>query len=104
MKLKSGVKATGLRPEMLLALMVADGVYSSHGYGLVITSLLDGAHSLTSLHYTGCAADCRTTAANSPKSTIDAIAADIRKALTVDYDVIVEPDHIHLEFQPRRAP
>ena len=103
MKLKSGVKATGLRPELLLAINVADEVYNNHGWELTITSLLDGAHSLTSLHYTGCAADLRTTAANIPKSTIDAIAADIRKALTVDYDVIVEPDHIHLEFQPRRT-
>ncbi len=102
MKLKSDVKATGFRAEMLLALIIADGVYQKHGHGLVITSLLDGAHAKTSLHYAGCAADLRTIAANIPKSTIDAIAADIRKALTVDYDVIIEPDHIHLGFQPRR--
>ncbi len=102
MKLKSGVKPTGLRPEILLAMIIADGVYQKHGHDLVITSLLDGAHSVTSLHYAGCAADLRTIAANIPGSTIDAIAADIRKALSGDYDVIVEPDHIHLEFQPRR--
>ncbi len=102
MKLKHDVKATGLRPEMLLAVFIADKVYTKHDYELTITSLLDGAHSKTSLHYAGCAADLRITAAHIPNSTIDAIAADIRKALTVDYDVIVEPDHIHLEFQPRR--
>jgi hypothetical protein len=102
MKLKSGVRITGLRPEMLLALVTANDVYRSHDRDLVVTSLLDGAHSRTSLHYSGCAADLRTTAAHIPRSTVEAIAADIRKALTADYDVIVEPDHIHLEFQPRR--
>lgn len=102
LKLKSDVKVTGLRPEMLLALVVASDVYQRHDHDLTITSLLDGAHSRTSLHYAGCAADLRTVAANIPKSTIDSIAADIRKALTGDYDVVVERDHLHLEFQPRR--
>lgn len=102
MKLKANVKVTGLRPETLLALVIANGVYASHGYDAVITSLLDGLHARTSLHYAGCAADLRTTAALIPGSTVDAIAADIRKALTADYDVVVEADHIHLEFQPRR--
>jgi len=101
-KLKSDVKVTGLRPEMLLALMAASAVYRKHDHELVVTSLLDGAHAKTSLHYAGCAADLRTTAAHIPPSTIDAIAAEIRMALTADYDVIVERDHIHLEFQPRR--
>ena len=102
LKLKSDLKVTGLRPEILLALVVANGVYASHGYDAVVTSLLDGLHSQTSLHYAGCAADLRTTAAQIPGSTIDVIASDIRKALTADYDVVVEADHIHLEFQPRR--
>jgi hypothetical protein len=102
MKLKSDVKATGLRPEMLLALVAAQEVYRKHDHGLVATSTLDGAHSITSLNYAGCAADLRTTAAHILGSTVDAIAADITKALTDDYDVIVEPDHIQLEFQPRR--
>lgn len=103
MKLKSGVTATGLRVEMLLALTIASQIYQKHGHDLVITSLLDGRHSKTSLHYAGCAADLRTTAAGMATRTIDAIASDIKKALTVDYDVIVEPDHLHLEFQPRRS-
>ena len=102
LRLKSDVKVTGLRPELLLALIIANDVYQKHDHDLVITSLLDGAHSRTSLHYAGCAADLRTTAANIPKSTVVAITADIRMALTVDYDVIEERDHIHLEFQPRR--
>jgi len=29
------------------------------------------------------------------------VAADIRERLTEDFDVVVESDHIHLEFQPR---
>lgn len=102
MNLKNCVSATGLRPELLLAILIAERVYQKHGHTLTVTSLLDGRHSKTSLHYAGQAADFRTTAANIPNSTIDAIVTDLRKALTVDYDVVKEADHIHLEFQPRR--
>lgn len=102
MKLKPGVTVTGLRPELLLALTIADRIYQNHGHDLVVTSLLDGRHSWTSLHYSGCAADLRTTAAGLAASTIEAIASDIKRSLTVDYDVVVEVDHLHVEFQPRR--
>ena len=96
------MKLPGLRVELLLAILIADDVYTNNGHGLVITSLLDGIHSRESLHHAGSAADLRTTAANISKNIIAAIAASIRKELMADYDVLVERDHIHLEFQPRR--
>ena len=102
MRLKSNVKITGIRPEILLALTIANDVYKKHGHNLVVTSLLDGVHSKNSLHYAGCAADLRTMAAHIPKSTIAAISEEIRRALTSDFDLVVEPDHLHLEFQPAR--
>lgn len=101
MKLKSDVKVTGLRPELLLAVMVANGVYRQNGHEMTITSLLDGRHSKTSLHYTGCAVDLRIR--DLAPSTIEVISDEIRHRLTSDYDVLREPDHIHIEFQPRRA-
>lgn len=98
--LKPGVNAQGIRPELLLGLMVADGVYAKHGFDCVVTSLVDGKHSRTSLHYTGCGADLRTR--NLPAGLAQVIADEINACLTDDYDVIVEADHIHMEYQPKR--
>jgi hypothetical protein len=67
LRLKRNARATGVRPELLLAIKVAEEKYAHHGHVLVITSLLDGVHSSTSLHYAGCAADLRTTAGNIPE-------------------------------------
>lgn len=60
LELKPGVRLAGLRPEMLVALMAAERAFADLGADLVITSALDGRHSPTSLHYTGCAVDLRT--------------------------------------------
>ena len=99
--LKVGVNATGIRAELLLGIMVAAGVYEEHDTDLVVTSLVDSKHSVTSLHYAGAAADLRTR--NLPSSADPAlIASEIKKRLTKDYDVIAESDHIHLEWQPRQ--
>ncbi len=100
MRLKTGVNTFGLRPELLLGLMVADAVWREHGRELVVTSLNDGRHSKTSLHYAGCAADLRTRYFHD----VERVAADLRDALgyNPDYDVVEERDHIHFEYQPKR--
>lgn len=98
MRLKEGVRAAGMRPEIALAASIADAVYRSHGYDLVITSLLDGKHSATSLHYSGAAMDLRTR--HLKAGDADAIVTDLSDALGQDYDVVLESDHIHVEFQP----
>ena len=99
MKIKDGVTMMGVKTELLIGLMVCDSVYSKYGEELVVTALTDGKHSATSLHYNGCAADLRTRYFE--PSEVEFVAADIRERLTVDFDVVVESDHIHLEFQPR---
>ncbi len=90
----------GVRQEIVLALIICDYVYSKHGQELVATSINDSKHSETSLHYSGCAVDLRTHYFK--KDEVKMVASDIRERLTIDYDVIVEKDHIHLEYQPRR--
>jgi hypothetical protein len=95
------VQIQGLRPEMLFALQVAAGVYAAHGQDCVVTSLNDGKHSITSLHYAGCAADLRTRVFASDTEAKQ-VTEEIRSALNVDYDLVFENDHIHLEYQPRR--
>ena len=100
MNLKAGVKVQGLRPETLLGVMVASNTYHNHDSELIITSGVDGKHSHTSLHYAGCAFDCRIR--HLPEGKAKEIADEIRSRLTEDYDVILETTHIHIEYQPRR--
>ena len=97
--LKEGVKCAGMRPELMLGIIVALSVYQELGYPMTITSIVDGKHSRTSLHYAGCAADLRTrhmTEAHKAQA-VSMIAA----RLTEDFDVILEKTHIHMEFQPK---
>ena len=98
MKFKSGVKVFGMRPEIILAAVVADEIYSKWGSDLVVTSVVDGRHSTNSLHYAGQAIDLRTRNVGEPKAICD----EIEEALTDEYDVVLESDHIHVEFQPKR--
>lgn len=100
MKLKKGVNPSGIRPELMLALFIADGVWAGLGEELVVTSLNDSFHSKTSLHYSGQGADLRTRYF----TDVEVAANELRTALgnNPNYDVIVESDHIHLEWQPKR--
>ena len=101
MKLKEGVDPTGIQPELLLAIMAAKEAYRDYGYDLVITSLTDGKHSRTSLHYSGCAVDLRTRHMGTEEDKAE-IATLIKDSLGPDYDVILESTHIHIEWQPKR--
>lgn len=98
--LKPGVRVLGMRPELVLALALAQHVCAQHGAEFVITSVMEGAHTRASIHYAGGAADLR--------RPIELIAATtlvtaLRSILGEDYDVILESDHIHVEFQPKRS-
>lgn len=99
LSIKPGVDVFGIRPELVLAIVVAERVWNGYGVGLTITCVRDGKHSETSLHYAGAAVDLRTHGMAG-----DILAEAVRTlkgALGRDYDVIVESDHVHLEFQPR---
>jgi hypothetical protein len=102
MRLKNdSVQAGGMRPELILAFIVANEVYKEHGFYLVITSINDSKHGLKSLHYNGCAFDARTTMLSDTYNWSD-VAKEIKKRLNTDYDVVNESNHIHVEYQPRR--
>ena len=100
MMLKKGVNPIGLRCEMLLALTVCNEVYKKYKKIMVITSLNDSTHSRKSLHYSGCAADLRTNYFD--RSTQLLVVKDIKTRLSWSphYDVVLESDHIHIEYQP----
>ncbi len=98
-KLKPGVRLTGIRPEILFALMTAERAYNRAGHELVVTSCVDGKHGRASLHYSGAAVDLRTR--DVPADLVQAIVAEIREALGADFDVVLEDTHLHIEYQPQ---
>lgn len=100
MRLKHSVKVRGMSVEILLAFVIANSVYGKHGVECVETSGDDSVHSNTSLHYAGNAIDLRTR--DLPPHSKQTVRDEIKDRLTVDYDVVLESDHIHIEYQPRR--
>jgi hypothetical protein len=95
--IKQGVRVKGLSNEILLAVLIAQSIYTETEHSLVITSVTDGRHSAGSLHYTGDAIDLRLPT----PSTRDQIVSQLRTALGDSYDVLLEADHIHIEYDPR---
>ena len=96
MIINPGVAIAGIRPELVLALGIADKILEGFGHKLAVTSVMDGQHMHGSLHYVGAAGDLRL-----PTSDPELIVVELRRALGVNYDVVLETDHIHIEFQPK---
>lgn len=99
MRFKEGVKVNGIKPELWVALHVADQVYTEHGADLVVTSVKDGKHSRGSLHYIGHAGDLRTRGMD--KQVVKLMRDEIAGRLTDEYDIIIEENHLHAEHQPK---
>ena len=106
LRFKEGVSIRGLRDETVLAVVCAYSIFSDYGLDCVVTSGVDGQHSWGSLHYRGDAFDLRIKHITDLEgkrdgSKIDEIVEVLSDALTDDFDVVLEEDHIHVEFQPK---
>lgn len=99
MTIKPGVSITGLRPEALLGLMVVDAVFANHLEEMELTSCTEGVHSAGSLHYVGQAFDVGIRMMSKDPAIL---TEKCRDALGAEFDVVLEKDHIHIEFQPKR--
>jgi hypothetical protein len=99
--IKPGVRITGLRPEILLAAFAAECVYREAGHGLTITACVDGKHTTGSLHYAGAAIDLRTR--DLSQADVEKVRVQIKECLGADFDVLLEVDHLHIEFQPKQS-
>jgi len=98
MTFKKGVKGKGIMPQTVLAMLTTEVIYILYGYSLVVTSCLDGAHKEKSLHYAGLAFDCRTMGI--PPDKLTEMKDAIMIALGPEYDVVLEKDHFHIEYDP----
>lgn len=76
---------------------------------VVLTSANDSTHGAQSLHYVDRAVDVRIYGARpggilaegDPKEAAAAWVGRLRQRLGPDYDVLLEADHIHIEWQPK---
>lgn len=100
--IKLGVDLRGLAPQMAVAYTIACHVYANvvgTPYACVITSGSDGVHGPNSLHYKGKALDLRINTIPSEKLQI--VLKELKWALGPQFDVVLERDHIHVEFDPK---
>lgn len=99
LKFKTNVKINGIKPEACIIITVVHSIYSVHDIACEVTSVTEGKHSRTSLHYIGHAVDFGIK--NLGTVFAKEILEDIKTALTDEFDVLLEKDHIHVEFQPK---
>ena len=101
--IKPGVDVSGITTEIVLGLLVLSDVMWKHGIPTIITSCREGKHSVGSLHYVGKGVDVRLPSRFSTIPTIDlTLMMEARESLGNDYDLLLEPDHYHLEFDPKK--
>lgn len=96
---KKSATLEGVQWQMFEAAIEIEPIFKAAGSELTITSGTDGLHNSGSLHYSGLALDFRTRDLN--PSVVLRVAASCRTALGVEYDVVVEADHLHIEYQPK---
>lgn len=101
---KQKVNPSNVAGEIVLAIMVAQSVYASHGFDCVITRLYDYVKDQVkrSLHNRDgiCrAVDLRIN--HLPVGFAANISTEIALRLCNGYDVVLEKDHIHIEWDPK---
>ncbi len=103
--LKRGVKLLGPQGQQLhpiwheFALEDIENIYSQYNSPCVITSAFDGKHKPGSLHGKGRGLDFRTRLVK--KGLRTALGVDVAAMLGIEWDVIFEGDHLHVEYDPR---
>ena len=98
---KEGCVIVGLHPKMQVANCLVYDLFLRYGVQkMVITHGLDGTHGPGSLHLKRRACDYRIW--DIPSLRLNALAAEAQQILGDDYDVILEPTHIHIEYDPDR--
>ena len=94
LKVKSGVT-----PHNLVIAAAATNAAWDLPFDVVITSGTDGTHKVGSKHYGGDALDFRTS--NIPADLLNLYIARVKARLGKHYDVVLEGDHLHIEFDPK---
>lgn len=96
MILKKGVKVQDISTEMVLALVIIEPLFKDITIDMRITSVRDGVHSVNSKHKLGQAVDLGTR--NTDQEELVELTQTIRASLTDEYFVLLESNHIHIQF------
>lgn len=96
---KEDVLIEGMQPEMVFASIIITGIFSQYGYPAILTSGIEGDHSVNSLHPVGYALDYRTR--HLPDTIVQSVVQAIDAALTKEFDVVLHSTHVHIEFDPK---
>lgn len=108
-QLKQDVSLTGLTPQCVWAMVSAFAVWTmlfKSPMQFVVTSVADSTHKGGSLHYQGNAFDLRVRdpmglwAASNDQ--IANFVSQLRASLNDGFDVVIESDHVHVEWQPKK--
>ena len=99
MNLKPNVNLKNIHPKLVTALVVCEWIYKTYGIELTLTSVNDSKHGKNSLHPCGQAADLRTW--NLTTEQQREITKKIKEAVGSEFDVVLESDHIHIEYDPK---
>ena len=100
MKIIDRVDLAGIQPEIIIAVIICNDVLNSYGEEMTITSCKDGEHIRSSKHYIGHAIDIRTI--DIPDDTLMYIYDEIKRKLSIQYDVILGENHIHIEYDKKK--
>ncbi len=103
MRAKEGVRIHGLTPQIMWALQICDSVSKEHTKReIMVTSISDGTHSRGSRHPYGFAADLRLSSWYDKGTPEDRkLHRAFTKELGPDFDVVLESDHFHIEWDPQ---
>lgn len=95
MLIKPGVDISRLNRNIRRALCSCDAIFKKYGETFIVTSTYEGNHLACSLHYADDAFDC-----SLPIKNLYTINDELKSTLDTNYDVVLESDHIHIEFDP----
>jgi hypothetical protein len=104
LSVKQGASVRGLRPEIIMAVIVAAGVYAEYEKPCVLTEGTGGKHRKHSLHNKGLAIDLRVRDPEGKwelsQEQVEEIVMKLSYRLGAEFQVVNEYDHIHIEFDP----
>lgn len=97
---KDGVSVDGIKKETIAIIGFLNCLFEFIiGKPLVITSCTDGKHMKGSKHYSGYAIDIRTR--HLLPREIDQVISCFKQWHAKEYDIVLEKDHIHVEYDPK---
>lgn len=100
-QLKTRVNPYGLHPRVKSAIVLcADIIDQTAGEECVVTSLCDGVHGTDSYHYLLGAFDARTRHLTEEEQ--EGVAERLARKLGSEWDVVLESDHLHVEWDAGR--